>query len=254
VIVINTAMARRYWPNERAVGHAIYYDSPLQIGPLGRTIVKPTHFDVVGIISDFKNTSLQASAEPAMFFSVRQFSYRNMNVVARGRAPIGTIDAAVRAAVKKMDPDLPLSGMKPLEGVLTAAVDPPRVLMALLMAFAALALLLAGLGLYGILGYTVSQRNRELSVRLALGAAPGQLRSMVVGDGLRLVVVGCVAGVSAAAFAGRALTALLYGVSPFDGRTVAAVVALLLIVGVIASALPARRAAAIDPIVGLRSE
>src|SRR5262249_34970780 len=148
----------------------------------------------------------------------------------------------------------PLSSMKPLEGVLLAAVDPPRVLMALLMAFAALALLLAGLGLYGILGYTVSQRNRELSVRLALGAAPGHLGSMVVGDGLRLVIIGGVGGVIAAAVAGRAMTALLYGVSPFDGRTVATVVSLLMIVGVIASALPACRAAAIDPIVGLRSE
>jgi ABC-type antimicrobial peptide transport system permease subunit len=126
--------------------------------------------------------------------------------------------------------------------------------MALLTAFAALALLLAGHGLYGILGYAVSQRNRELSVRLALGAAPGQLRSMVVRDGMRLVVAGCIGGVAAAAFAGHALTALLYGVSPFDGRTVATVVALLMIVGVIASALPARRAAAIDPIVGLRLE
>jgi len=254
VLVVNRAMARRYWPDGHAIGQRISYRAPLQIGPLGRTMTKEPRFEIVGVVADVKNVSLQAPAEPAMFFSVRQFAYRNMNLVVRGAASASTIDSIVRAAVRRADPDLPLSPMTPMERVVRASVDLPRALMALLTAFAVLALMLAGFGLYGILAYAVGQRRRELGVRLALGARPAQLQTMVIAQGLRLVAIGCVAGIAGAYAAGRAMSGLLYGIAPADPVTIGGVVMLLIAVGVVASAIPARRAAAIDPLEGLRAE
>jgi predicted permease len=255
VVVINQAMARRYWPDQRAIGQPLNYGGKyMQIGPLGRTLVKELRFEVIGIVGDVKNTALDSAPEPAIYFTVRQFSYRNLNIVVRGSAPQAALESTVRAAVRQMDQDLPLSSMRSMDRVLAASVDPTRMLTALMAAFAALAVLLAGIGLYGILAYAVGQRRRELSVRLALGAEPASLRSMVIGHGLRLVAAGCLAGAAGAYGVGRALSGFLFGVAPSDARTIGGVMVILIVVGLAASARPAQRAAAIDPLEGLRSE
>jgi len=253
VVVINEALARRYWPRGGAVG-ATVVTTVTYIGPLGKNLIANHRCEVVGIVRDIRNTSLSAPAEPALFFPLAQFGYRNMHLVVRGSVSARDVETAVRAAVHRLDPDLAVGAARPMIDVLGEAIERPRLLMWLMTVFAAAAVTLAAVGLYGILAYTVVQRRQELSVRAALGADRSRLVWLVVRQGLMMALAGIAVGIGGAYVMGRALGAFLYGVRPADPATYAGVALLLVTITIAASAIPARRAAAVAPLLGLKSE
>jgi ABC-type antimicrobial peptide transport system permease subunit len=160
----------------------------------------------------------------------------------------------VRRELRALDSDVAVSSVKPMRNVLAASIAPRRFNLVLLIAFAATALLLAAGGLYGVIAYLVTQRTREIGVRLALGARRSDIFSLILGHGFRLVLVGIVLGLAGAVAATRLLSGLLYNTSPIDPLIFVSVAALLTLVALIASCLPARRAINVDPVVALRAE
>jgi putative ABC transport system permease protein len=253
VILINESFAKAYWPGQDPVGqHIISFAR--NIGPLGRTLVADSRYEIVGVVADVKNASLQNATEPALFYSQRQFPFRSMHLLVRGPATTSALADVVRSAVRRHDPSLPLSRLGTLERLVGETLDRPRMLTTLMSVFAALALALSALGIYGVLSYAVSQRRQELSVRMALGAEPGAIVWLVVRQGLVLASVGLVAGAAGGYVLGRLLSGLLYGVTPTDPATFAAVLAAVGFVAFVACSLPARRAASTDLLGALRGD
>jgi predicted permease len=254
VVVVNRTFADRFLRDGGpAVGRTVLVGAR-QIGPLGRRLVAAQEHEIVGVVADIRNTGLTAPAEPAIYTSFRQFPFYKAYLVLR---PASTPEAAVTAlrdAVRRLDPGLPLGTIRRYDRVLGEATEGNRVIMALMLAFSALALLLAVIGLYGILSYTVSMRRREIGIRLALGARSRDVLAMVVRYGLVLGVIGVLSGLMVAVVAGRSLAGLLYAVTPLDAPTLGGVAALVLIVTLAAALAPARRAAATDPIRTLRQD
>ena len=253
VVLINEALARREWPNEDPIGKHIS-TFIRYIGPMG-TVLKPldTKYEIVGVVANVRNASLSQESEPALYFTYRQFSFRGFNLVVKGQGDQAALGAAVRAAIQRLDPDLPMSPVRTLDQVLADATDRPRALMLLMGVFAAIALGLAALGIYSVLSYTVNQRQQELSVRMALGAQPHDLLWLVVRQGMVLTIVGGAAGAIGALVLGRTLATLLYGVTAGDVTAFVVALALSLVTAFAACWLPARRAAALNPLDGLRS-
>jgi predicted permease len=253
VVVINETLARRTWPGQDAVGKLLLLPAR-GIGPLGRRLTRDTAHLVIGVVRDIKNTSLKDQAEPAIYYSQRQFPFAAMQLVLRGRGEIATLRTVLRDEMRRLDPGLPVNELKPLDQVVHSSVDPSRFVMLLMTVFASLALIIAAVGIYGILSYGVSRRRREIGIRLALGAEPKSIRRMIVREGLWLALVGCTIGVIAAQGAARALTKFMYGVSPSDPITILAVVAMVTVVAIGACVIPGARAAAEDPTGALRAE
>jgi putative ABC transport system permease protein len=177
-----------------------------------------------------------------------------MNVVVRTKGDPLVLADAVRQEVRRMDPALPLAGMRPMTTVLFESVASPRLLMVLVMLFAAVALVLAAIGTYGVLSYAVQQRTREIGIRMALGAQVGQVLRMILSQGAALVGLGLVLGVVGALALQKILASLLFGVAPTDPLTFGLVIALLGVVAFLACWWPARRAARVSPLVALRYE
>lgn len=252
VVIVNESLARTHWPGEDPVGKRIQALAR-GIGPLGRRLVTENVHEVVGVVADVKNSSLKAEAEPAIFSTARQFPFRKMYLVARGSGDAGALTSVIRAEVQRLDPNLPLGEVRTIERVLSASADPPRFVMLLMTIFAALALLLAAVGIYGILSYNVNQRAREIGVRLALGARPADVVRLVLSEGLTLAVAGAALGVIGALAGARWLASMLYGVAPTDPLTLGAVVLIVLVVALLACAAPGRRAALADPMQTFRS-
>ena len=254
VVIVNESLARHEWPNQDPLGQRISTDVRY-IGPMGAVLMPPTtKYEVVGVVRDVKNASLAQPPEPAIYFTYRQFSFRGFNLVVKGEGSAAALAAAVRSAVQRLDPNLPLSSARTLDRIIGDATDRPRALMLLMGVFAALALGLSALGIYSVLSYSVNQRRMELSVRMALGAEPRDVVWLVVRQGLWLAAVGGAAGADGALALGRTLSALLYGVSSADAAAFSAALVLALVTAVAACLLPARRAATLDPLAGLRSE
>jgi predicted permease len=253
VVIINEALARREWPNDDPIGQRVT-TSVRFIGPMGAVLMPPaTKYQVIGVVADVRNASLSQPAEPAMYFTYRQFSFRGFNLAVRGKGDAAALVGAVRAAVLELDPKLPLSPAKTLDRVIADATDRPRALLLLMAVFAAIALGLAALGVYSVLSYAVNQRQQELSVRMALGAQPRDVLWLVVRQGLTLTLVGGLLGGAGAFALGRTLSSLLYGVSAGDVTAFSAAIALALVTALVACWLPARRAASLNPLEGLRN-
>ncbi len=253
VVVINEAMARKYWPGGDAVGAKVQAQTTT-IGPLGVRLADSDLYEIVGVVGDVKNSSLQRDAEPAMYFSIPQFPFREMYLQVRGRGAAETLLPVVRDTVWDRDPALPISKVQTMEQVLGASVTRPRFLMVLMSGFAALALLLAAVGIYGILSYAVTERRHEIGIRVALGAQAPSVVWLVVRQGLVLAAAGVGVGALAAYLGGRSLSALLYQVGAADPLTFTIVAALVLAVSIVACYVPARRASRLDPLVALRTE
>ncbi|HYM22467.1 MAG TPA: ABC transporter permease [Vicinamibacterales bacterium] len=254
VVLINDALARREFANEDPIGRSITTGIRF-IGPMGTMLMPPnTKFQIVGVVSDVKNQSLVREVEPTIFFTFRQFSFRELHIVVQGRSDAAQLIAGIRTAVQSRDPNLPIASAQTLQQVVGEALDRPRALMLLMGVFAAMALGLAALGIYGVLSFGVNQRRRELSVRMALGAQPGDVVWLVVRDGLVLAAAGAVIGGAGAIALGRTLAALLNGVSSSDVTAFAVAGALAIVTAVAACLPPARRAAALDPLAGLRAD
>ena len=253
VVIVNEALTRRYFPNEDPVGKRITTLSR-QYGPLGRVMPASLEMEIVGVVGDEKNSSLSKTAEPAVYFSHRQFSYRSMSVVVRATAAPLSLVNAVQNEVWTLDRNLPISNVKTMEQRLGEAIAQPRFSALLLGLFAALALLLAAVGIYGVISYTVQQRTHEIGVRMAMGASAGAILKLVVGRGLALTLTGVGLGVLGSFGLTRLISGLLYGVGATDPVIFVAMPALLALVALLACYIPARRATKVDPMVALRYE
>jgi predicted permease len=250
VALVNQTLARRFWPGQSAIGRR------LRPG-FGDRI---PWFTVVGVVADVKQGGVAEPVGTELYFSFEQagvlgpFVPSNMNVVVRTALPISTVAGIVRREVANLDATLPVVNLRTMELVFEETLSRPRLLARLLGAFAGLALLLAVVGTYGVLAYTVAERRREIGVRMALGADRSRVLGMVLGEGMVLAGVGLVAGIAGALMATRVMTTLLYGVKPTDPLTLAGVSMLVLLVALAACYVPARRASAVDPMLVLREE
>ncbi len=241
--VINQTLARRLWPQAEAVGRIVRVD--------GHAV------QVVGVARDAKYDEATEDPRPFLYLSLSQHTQLDRETVmlrmTDGAAPAGPL-GFVRAQIHTLDPLLPVFDVRSFDAVLRDRTDKQRGISALFAGFGLLALLLASLGLYAVMAYAVMRRTREIGVRLALGATPGQLTRLIAGDALRLALLGVLVGTLLALPLARVLGALLFGVQVADLATFAATCALLVAVAMTASLLPARRAARLDPVVALRTE
>ena len=249
VAVINETMARQYWPGESAVGKRF---------KLGGTNSTKLWMTVVGIIGDIKEMGLEAAPKAEMFFPYQQLPETLWNMprdltVRTSGDPL-SVTAAVRQAIWAVDPAQPISNVRTMEEILSEEVAQRRIGMTLLVAFAGLALLLASLGIYGVLSYSVTQRTQEIGIRMALGAGRNDVLRQVMGGGLRLAGAGVAIGLIVSFALTRLMTGLLFGVSASDPRTLIGVTVLLIAVALLACYIPARRATKIDPMIALRYE
>lgn len=250
VVVVNDALVRRYFPNEDPVGKTIM-SLATQIGPLGASLMGDRSHVIIGVVADLKNASLQNAAEPAIYHSMRQFPFRHVYLVARG-ANEATVSEAILATVRRADASQPRPDVRRMTGVIGESFARAKFLMLVMWVFAASAVALAALGIYGLLSYTVSERHQELSIRLALGARPRGVVLMLLGQGLRLALIGSVAGLAVAYLAARNISSMLYGVTPGDPVALGAGAAVAIFAAIAACVLPALRAARLDPIAGLK--
>jgi len=245
VAVISEAMAHQLWPGEDPIGQHVKVEW-----------WHPTaSVEIVGVVADSRHDGLDAAFEPTLFYPFAQESQQSsMSLVLRSTLPPATLTRMVRAAVSEMDKGVPVADAVTMYHHIAETMADRRYPAFVLGLFAALALVLAAVGIYGVLSYTVGQRTREIGVRVALGARPGDVLRTVVGGGLRLTLIGVALGGVAAGLAAGALGKLLYGVHPVDPVTFAIVPLVLVGVALLAMAAPARRAARVDPMVALRSE
>jgi putative ABC transport system permease protein len=250
VAVVNETGARRFWPGENALGKRVWFGTTT--GPFSDSAHA---VQIVGVVGDVKYEGVEQAESPyrADFYtSYLQFAYPDTMVIVKARGEATSLLPAMRTAVASVDPALPIYDAMTLDERIGAAISRPRFNATLLTAFAAAALLLAAIGVYGVLSYSVSSRMREIGVRIALGADARRVLSLVLGEGLRLTAIGGGIGLVAALAATRFLQGLIVGVSAFDPRILAAVVVIMLAVACAAAWLPARRASVVDPIVVLR--
>ena len=248
-VIVNEAFVAKYLPGVDPLGHTLQAVAG-GFGPLGRILVQRPA--IVGVVGDVKQSGLASGTEPAIYYHARQAPFRNTSVVIRTHGDPRATIADVRAQLQSVDPALPMAHVATLEQNVSNAVAQPRFQTLLLGAFAGLALLLGAVGLYGILSHSVLRRTREIGIRLALGGAPGDIRRMVVGEGLRLVAAGVALGLALAFAVTRYIETLLYGVSARDPLTFLAVPVVLAATALLASYVPVRRATRIDPVVALR--
>ena len=242
-VVVSQAFVDQYLPGEQAVGRRI-------VMPWGDTL----HATIVGVVADVKHTGVDSAASPTTYWPLAQFPSTFLNLVVRTSGDPTGVSSALVARVHALDPELAVADVKPLDAYLGDALARRRFSMTLLAGFAALALVLTAVGLYGVMAYTVVQQTRELGIRLALGASRELVLRGVLLRGLALVGIGILLGVVGALAFTRVLGALLYDVSSTDPTVFIAIVGLLAAVGAAASYGPARRATRVDPMVALRAE
>ncbi len=256
VAVINQTMAERYWPGENPIGKRFQQTfSAFAMLTGDDAQAEQPIFEVVGVMPDGRYGSLrEEEAEPWLFVPRAQNYRSRMLLAVRAEENPDRVAAAIRERVREIDPTLPVLQMVPLEHHIGDALLPQRIGAILTSFFGLLGLLLAGVGVYGVMAYMVSQRTREIGVRMALGARSASVLRLVMARGMLLAVAGIVLGLAAAAAATRLISGLLYGISATDPVAFAGVTLLLLGIAAIAIYLPARRAARVDPMVALRIE
>ena len=245
VVIINETMARRLWPNEDPLGKRIRYGGNQSTAPF---------MTIVGVVADMRRTGFDA---PVRYETFRPNTQRALNylllVLRTARDPL-TMVAPVRAEFRSIDPEQPVFEIASMDQLLSSMVAQRRFSMALLGIFAAIALVLGVVGVYGVTSYLVTQRTREVGVRLALGAQPSQVVGLVVRQGMTVAAIGLVGGLVGALIAGRFMTGLLFGVSPYDLATLAGVTVLIALATLAANWVPALRAAHVDPLTALRGD
>jgi len=247
VAAINETMMRQYWPNEDPLGKRFKLGVP-----------NAPWVTIVGVVNDVRQIGMDAPVRAEMYFPYRQitthFGYAPRDLVIRTTGDPLSLVAAVREQIYAVDADQPISNIATMSDVLTERTGPRRLGMILLAVFAGLALLLASLGIYGVLSFFVSQQTREIGVRMALGAQLRDILQLVLRKGLSLALLGVVIGLGAGFALARLMTSLLFGVGATDPTTFAAIAVILLGVALLACYLPARRATKVDPLVALRYE
>jgi predicted permease len=245
-VIVNETAARRFWPGQDPVGRRVRFG-----GGNGAP------FTVIGIAADVRMRGARGEPRAEMYLPYWQFVEPGTNIVLKSAgAPqsVEALAASIRAAVKSIDPDLPVSNISTMTSIVEGSIAQPRFLAILISIFAGLAMTLSAIGIYGTMSYSVAQRTAEIGVRMALGASRQAVFGLVARDGLLLAGIGVATGTVAALLMGRGLTALLYAVAPGDPLTFIVTIATLLGAALAATILPARRATRVDPLTALRSE
>ena len=240
---MNQAFARAWWPGGDAVGKRV------KVSPRSKDWIT-----VIGTIADARTESLANPSVPQIYLSLYQTKPKELAIFLRGELDPSAIPDQVRAMVQSVNPELPVYGAQMLDDAVAASLAERRFSMEMVACFAATALLLAALGIYGVISYIVSERSHEIGIRLALGARRGKILQMVLREGLVLALSGAALGVGGALIVSHLMAGLLYGVTPTDPLTFIGVTLVLTAVAVAACCIPARRAMRVDPLVALRCE
>lgn len=244
VVIVNAALARKYWPGDNPVGKRLRFDDD----------PKEPWATVVGVAGDTRQLGLQEAPPPLLYVPYEQLSLPFTTVTVRSALPAGTVISLLKAQLAAVDADLAFGDVNPLRDEVRNSLAEARFRAILIAVFAALALALAAVGLYGLISYTVTQRTREIGIRVALGASPRQVLLPTLAGGLRLALAGVGCGVLAAFVTSRVLASFVFGIGTADPLTLAAVSLLLLAVAATATYIPSRRALQVDPVVALRAE
>ena len=241
VVLINETLARTLWPGQDPIGRRLLFEPEVSA-------------QVVGVVGDIHSSGLDVPPKPEFYISALQSPYTPFSLAIHTNVEPLSLTAAVRRAIWSVDPDQPIADVASMDQILDKEVFSRRVQTDLLAAFALVALLLAAVGLYGVLAYQVGTRIPEIGVRMALGAAPSDVLGSVVGQGVRLAAIGVVAGAAGALALSRLIAGFLFGVSSSDPATYAVVAFVLLGTAAVAGYIPARRAMRVDPVTVLRQE
>jgi predicted permease len=240
VVLINASAARVYWPGEDAVG---------------KILMRGTEQDrVVGVVDDVHEENVEGGAGSQIYYPATQQGPAGAQLVVRTSLPPAALATSVLHALRELNPEQPAAEFRPIRTIVDRAVSPRRFFMLLVAAFAGLGMLLAALGIYGVISYSVAQKTQEIGVRMALGASAGRVRRGVIVNTLRLALAGIVVGTAASVASARLIASLLFATSPWDVTTYAGVMLSLIAVALISGYLPARRASGIDPMTALRSQ
>jgi predicted permease len=244
VAVVNDLLAERAWPREDAVGRSI----TVNMQGRWRTM------QVIGVVGRVRHDGLDADARPEVFLPYAQFPFGSMTFVVQTSADPAAVISALKARIWNVDPTLPVYDAATLDSLVSQSLAPRRFVMQIVTSLSGLAFLLAAIGIYGMLSFSIAQRTGEIGLRLAMGASTSTIMRMVIREGMTLAAAGVAIGLVAALAMRRGISALLYGVSPADPLTLAGTTALLLVVALMACYLPARRATAVDPLAALRAQ
>jgi putative ABC transport system permease protein len=247
VAIVNETAVRKYWAGEAPIGQSLRLH-------VGLSDVEQTPRVIVGVVKDVRYGGLDVEPQAEVYIPHAQHPVEGLVMTLRTRGNPRDVLADVRSVLRRLDPNMPLSDVATMEEIVAESVAARRFSLMLLTAFAGVALLLAAIGIYGVLSYTVGQRTKEIGVRMAMGAPRGHVLRLVVGEGVTLVIVGLTIGLGLALALSSVIRGLLYDVQPYDPPTLAAVGAALLAVALTASYMPARRAARVDPVQALRAE
>jgi putative ABC transport system permease protein len=255
VALTNETMARRFWPSEDPLGKSF------SAKPLGSVSISPwwpeqisDTFTIIGVVGDVKESQLNDQPEPVMYWSYRQNPTRYAHLLVRTRSTPTNVTSLVQQQIRAVDPDLGVYDAQSMETVLDQAIAAPRLNSVLLWVFAAMALVLSAVGIYGLTAYAVTRRTRELAIRIAIGAPAASVFRLMTWHGVTVALVGVLAGLIAALGLARTLSSLLYGIAPTDAATLTTSAAVVLVVTLLACARPAWRATRVDPMVALRTE
>ena len=243
VAIVNTTLVRKYLGGQDAVGTRVRFGESDE-----------DWITIVGVVADSRNIGLNEAPTPLLYLPYHRFPLAFMSIAARSSAGAGAVASVVREAVKRVDPDMPVDTVAPLGQVLQDSIAEPRFRTLLLGAFALMAVVLAAVGVYGLISFSVAQRTREIGIRVALGAQSRQVMAPVLREGLGLALTGIGIGIAGSLAVTRLLADFLFGVEPTDPLTYAGVALLLLTIALVASYIPSRRALRVDPITALRAE
>jgi predicted permease len=238
VVIINQAAARYHWPDQDPVGRI--------------ALVAGQDARVVGIISNVRESSVEEASSPEMYLPITQAGPEGAELVVRSRLPLEVLQSSVMRTLRSLNPGQPATTFRPIQEIVDHAISPRRFFVVLVSSFAALGMLLASLGIYGVMSYSVTRRRQEIGIRMALGATGSRVQLGVLANALRMAFIGVVLGTIGSLIAAKWIASLLYGTKPRDPATFGAIVLLLTLVALVASYVPARRASRLDPMIALR--
>jgi putative ABC transport system permease protein len=244
-VVIDEEFAKRYWPNEDPIGKRLVFGSREQ----------PRKLEIIGVVGRVKMESLNKNSDYVQgYYAFPQLPANDMTVIIKGASEPNQLIGSVRAAIKQIDPDQPIFSIRTMDEIRGESVQNERLNLTLLSLFAGIALVLAIVGIYGVMSYSVTQRTHEIGIRMAVGARPRDVFTMIIGHGMKLALIGVGIGLVAAFALTRLMASMLFGVAPTDATTYGAIAALLIGVSLLACYLPGRRATKVEPTISLRYE